>query len=129
MTDLYTLTIAFRQPGSSLRLVYEGQKAASEAYNALKIPVLTPEEEARGLPQPEYSPEVEITDTYGVTASIDRTAVMARWITHCGSEAEGGKAMQTLAAHAQASLQRKLAADPMLKGVAPTQPQFRMPPN
>ena len=129
MTDLWTLTIAFRQPGSSLRLIYEGQKAASEAYAALALPTISPEESDRGLPQPTYHPEVEITDSYGVTATIDRTSVMARWITHCGSEAEGGKALQVLNAHAQASLQRKLAADPVLKGFAPTAPQFKMPAN
>lgn len=117
MTDLWSLTIAFRGPNTSLRLTYNNAAAAQAAYDALKYPEQPSEEFDRGLPAPSYESSVEIVDNYGTTATIDRDAVMVHWMTHCGSEAEGAKATQILNAHAQASLQRQLQADPMLKGV------------
>lgn len=121
MTDLWSLTIAFRVPNFSLRLTYNSGDNARAAYELLKIPQQHPEEAERGLSPPVYFPTVEITDSYGTTATIDRDQVMTHWVTHMGSEAEGVKAVNILNAHAQASLQRQLSTDPMLKGVI--QPQ------
>ena len=117
MTDLWSLTIAFRGPNTSLRLLYNGANAAQAAYVAIKRPEQAPEEFDRGLAQVTYAKDVEIEDSYGTTATVDRDAVMTHWLTNCGREAEGLKAQQVLNAHAQASLQRQLAADPLLKGV------------
>ncbi len=114
MTDLWSLTIAFRGPNTSLRLNYNSAEKATVAYEALKRPGL-PVDFDRGIAIPTYEPTVEITDSYGTTATVDRDAVMTHWLTHKGSEAEGAKAEQILIAHAQASLQRAIAADPMLK--------------
>jgi len=117
MTDLWSLTIAFRGPNTSLRLTYNSGEKAQAAYEMLKRPAQPAEEFDRGLAATTYEKDIEITDSYGTTAMVDRDAVMVHWMTHCGSEAEGAKATQILNAHAQASLQRQLAADPMLKGV------------
>ena len=121
MTDLWSLTIAFRGPNTSLRLNYNGEDRARAAYEAIKRPTQSGEEAARGIAETPWDADIEITDSYGTTATIDRTAVMTHWLTHKGSEAEGAKAEQVLVAHARASLERTLAADPMLKGMMPSQ--------
>lgn len=128
MTDLWSLTIAFRGPNTSLRLTYEGEEKARMAYEMLKKPQQSPEEFDRGIPAASYEPAIEITDSFGTTATVDRDAVMVHWMTHMGSEAEGLKAVQILNAHAQASLSRKIQADPMLKGMMAPQggQQFKL---
>lgn len=125
MTDLWSLTVAFTGTNSTLRLLYEGVEAAKRAYEALAKPRQSPEEYDRGLQAMEYDPDVEITDTYGSTVTVDRNLIMVRWLTHLGQQAEGMKAEQILNAHAQAKLQRSLQADPMLKGIVPPQ-QFKL---
>jgi hypothetical protein len=126
MTDLWSLTVAFTGTNSTLRLLYESKEAGQRAYEALMKPRQPPEEFDRGLAAIEFDPDVEITDTYGSTVTVDRNLIMVRWLTNLGQQAEGMKAEQVLNAHAQANLQRKLAADPMLKGVMAPQPQFKL---
>lgn len=126
MTDLWSLTIAFRGPNTSLRLNYNGEVRARAAYEAVKRPTQAPEDAARGIAETPWDADVEITDSYGTTAMVDRTAVMTHWLTHKGSEAEGAKAEQVLVAHARASLERTLAADPMLKGMMAPQGAGRL---
>lgn len=122
MTDLWSLTIAFRGGNSSMRLIYNDADKVSMAYERLKRPAQSAEEFDRGLPEKAYDKDIEIADSYGSTATIDRDTIMVHWITCLGDQAEGLKAENILNAHAQASLQRKLAADPLLKDMLPQQP-------
>ena len=129
MADLHSLTIAFRGQGS-LILQYNSESRAKAAWEALKVPSLTPDMMDRGLPAPAYEDKVDIGDDFGTLANIDRTSVLAHWFTNLGQQAEGFKEQQTLNAHAQANLQRRLAADPLLKGmVAPPQSNIIHPTN
>jgi hypothetical protein len=128
MTDLWSLTVAFTGTNSTLRLLYEGVDPAKRAYEALAKPRQSAEEYDRGLQAMEYDPDIEITDTYGSTVTLDRNLIMVRWLTNLGQQAEGMKAEQILNAHAQASLQRKLSGDPMLKNFAPPAQQFNLKP-
>jgi hypothetical protein len=124
MTDLWTVTIAFRGQNTSLRLIFNGERAAKEAFRALHPPETTFETE-RGLQTLEPAQGVvEITDGYGTSALVLRETVMCAWVTHLGSQAEGAKAEALLNAHAQASLQRRAQADPLLANSrgAPTPP-------
>lgn len=125
MTDLWSLTVAFTGTNSTLRLLYSSAEAGKLAYEALAKPKQSPEEFDRGLAAQEYIPDVEVTDTYGSTVTLDRNLIMVRWLTNLGQQAEGMKAEQVLNAHAQASLQRKLQGDPMLKSIVPPQ-QFNL---
>ena len=125
MTDLWSLTVAFTSNNSTLRLLYDSAELGRKAYDALAKPGQSPEEFDRGLAAQEYIPDVEITDTYGSTVTLNRDLIMVRWLTNLGVQAEGTKAEQILNAHAQASLQRKLASDPTLQGIVPPQ-QFKL---
>lgn len=127
MTDLWSLTVAFTGTNSTLRLLYENAEAAKRSYEALGKPWLAQSQEQmdRGLAPVSYDPDVEITDTYGSTVTLSRDLIMVRWLTNLGAQAEGTKAEQVLNAHAQAKLQRALAADPTLQGIVPPQ-QFKL---
>lgn len=119
MADLWSLTIAFRGVNTSIRLTYSNDKDALEAYAALKMPQEAKDAEDRGLviAASDWDTEVEIVDNYGSTLTVNRSDIMAHWVTNMGAEMEGKVDADQLAAHAQAKLQRRLAADPMLKGI------------
>ena len=128
MADLHSLTIAFRAQGT-LSLQYNSESRAKAAWEALKLPTLTPDMMDRGLPAPAYEDTVDIGDDFGTLANIDRTSIMAHWFTNLGQEVEGQKEKQILNAHAQANLQRRLATDPLLKGMVPPPPSNIIQPN
>ena len=125
MSDLWSLTVAFVNTNSTLRLLYSSAEAGKLAYEALAKPGLSAEEYDRGIAAPAVEPNVQITDTYGSTVTLNRDLIMVRWLTNLGEQAEGAKAEQVLNAHAQARLQRTLQSDPMLKSIVPPQ-QFNL---
>ena len=57
MADLHSLTIAFRAQGT-LSLQYNSESRAKAAWEALKLPTLTPDMMDRGLPAPAYEDKV-----------------------------------------------------------------------
>jgi hypothetical protein len=116
MADLWSLSIALRIPGASLKLTYSSGDAAHAAYHALAIPRLSAEESERGLPEPIYDPEVEISDTFGSTVTVDRTQIALRWVTNLGEECEGNGQVQLLQARANAKLQRTAQSDLGIRG-------------
>lgn len=124
MADLWALTVAFRHINTSIRLVYNNEKDARSGYAALLRPKVDQASVDRGLesPYPDRPEEVEIVDNYGSTLCISPADVMAHWLTDLGAESESQVDAQQLQAHSQAKLQRRLAADPMLKGVVQMQP-------
>lgn len=80
MTDLWSLTIAFRGREMLLRMTFDGEDIARAAYEALKRPGL-PADFDRGVAVPTYEPTVETVDSYGVTATVDRDTILAHWLT------------------------------------------------
>lgn len=126
MTDLWSLTVAFKNGNNQLRLLYVGKDKAGAAYDAVKRPKQAAADFDRGLPAASYDPDVEIEDSYGTTATVDRDSVMLHWVTNLGEQSEGQKAEGLLIEHAKASFMRRVAADPMLKGMPPAQPAFKL---
>lgn len=118
MINLWTVTIAFRQPGTSLTLLFKTAEPARAAYDALKIPTQAAEDEARGIAPAPFDPVIEVTDDFGNTASVNRGDIMLHWVTDMAADQEGKKDVATMNAHANAQLQTRLMADPALVTMA-----------
>ena len=118
--DLWTLTVATRR-GASLQFLFDRESPAKAAYDTLKER-RGPEDSfmhERGLSPSEWRPECEVTDSYGVTATVDRSEVVLCWVSDLGREAEGKKQLALAQARANASANREAQADPMLRQAAP----------
>ena len=126
MADLWSVSVAFRSGTNTMRLLFNSGDSAKQAYELLKRPVQSAQDFERGLPAPAYDSAVEVQDGFGITAVIDRDSVMMHWLTCMGDQLEGLKEEQLLNAHAQANLQRKVAADPLLRTAPAGQPAFKL---
>ena len=123
-TVLFALTIAFSPANTSLRLLFDNEEAAKAAYESLRIPNFEKERNL-GLEEPVIDYKVQIADSFGSTATIDRSFVMTYWLTDLAREMEGMKAQELLKAHAMASLQRQASTDPLLRGAMGNSPIVR----
>ena len=114
MTDLWTLKIA-NDKGNTLGFLFDSESDCKKAFEPIEAYLFgSPEEEARGLAT-EQIMTVRIKDNYGNTGIIRTASIEWAWITNVGQEYEGQKDVQILQAHAQANLQRRIQADPLLK--------------
>jgi len=104
--DLWTLIITLDVPGQMnvIRLVYKDADRANDAYQKLASPI-------EGV--------LKSYDDYGRRVVIRAASIAAVQLSHLPSEFESEADIAILQGHAQNKLQRRAAADPMLKQIHP----------
>lgn len=129
MTALFTLKVASRR-GMTLGFLFNDEKQGRRNYAAL-MNAMTGAGLAddRGLGDSAVSQYIEVIDNYGTTGVIDTRDISFLWFTEVGTEIEGQAESQMLAAHGQARLNRKVAADPLLAQAMSGQGRILKPAN
>ena len=129
MTALFTLKVASRR-GMTLGFLFNDEKQGRRNYDALMRAMTFGQlSQDRGLGEQSEALHVEVIDNYGTTGVIDTRDVSFLWFTEVGTEIEGQSETQMLAAHGQARLNRKVAADPLLAAATPGQGRILKPTN
>lgn len=113
--DLYTLIITLDVPGQMniIRLVYRDADRAKKARHDI-VSAQTSCDDALDAPH-----RVLLADDYGREVSLDVYRAAAVQLSHLPSEFESEADIAILQGHAQNKLQRRAAADPMLKQIHP----------
>lgn len=108
--DLWTLIITLDVPGQMniIRLVYRDKDRANEVRRFAE-------------PTPSDGPGrvTYIKDDYGREITVRTSNVVAVQLSHLNEEFESEADIAILQGHAQNKLQRRAAADPMLKQIHP----------
>lgn len=134
MTDLYRLTVVLKAPGAnSLQFSFGSEAAITAEYKKLTdIPALGFNSAA--LADIDFSSAaksagfitnspafervfdpVEITDGYGVVATLDRSQISAVLRTHVNTALNAQQDEALLQARASSQVQKKIQADPSLR--------------
>lgn len=134
MTDLYRLTVVFKAPGAnSLQFSFGSEAAITAEYQKLTdVPRLSFNSAA--LTNADFSSmgkaagplsvmpafervfdPVEITDGYGVVATLDRSQISAVLRTHVNLALNAQQDEALLQARASSQVQKKIQADPSLR--------------
>ena len=108
--DLWTLIITLDVPGQMnvIRLVYKDKDRANDVRRF-----------AEPTPSDTPSRVTYIKDDYGREITVRTSNVIAVQLSHLPSEFESEADIAILQGHAQNKLQRRAAADPMLKQIHP----------
>jgi hypothetical protein len=114
MNHMYAVTV-INQRGAQLQFLFDAIDPAMRAFTAVRSGMVPNVEEDRGLGS-STSPAVEISDDFGTTAVLDRASIIWCWMSDLVKDSEGKQNLGLLQARAQASMQRKAAADPLMRG-------------
>jgi len=107
--DLYTLIITLDVPGQMniIRLVYRDADRANDAFQKLASPTDGGFDILKSY------------DDYGRRVILRASSIAAVQLSHLNEEFESEADIAILQGHAQNKLQRRAAADPMLKQIHP----------
>ena len=122
MTDavqhLWTLKLTNHR-GVTLGFLFESEASCRRYYNPIDEAIRGNTALAeRGLDAMPLE-AIQIEDSYSNVATLRIDQIAWVWITHLERELEGQKEVSLLQAHAQANMQRRAAADPLLRNAAP----------
>jgi hypothetical protein len=119
---LFTLKIANRR-GATLGFLFNDEDQCKTHYaDILQAMAYGEFEEEHGLTKNPRNHHVQIKDDFGNTGVVDCSDVGWVWMTDFEKELDGQKEVEMLKAHANAALQRKAAADPLLRPPAMAAP-------